>query len=311
MARWLKSPHLLLSLAMLCWAGNWVVGRAVHDLIPPLTLNFWRWAGCAAISVPVAWVWLRREWPVLLRNWRWVLPMCFMGTTLFQSMIYLGLQSTTALNGALINATIPVFVALLAWPVLGDRIGARQGLGILISLAGVAAIITRADPAVVRALRFNPGDLWILAAMPVWSLYTVLLKRWPAGLNRMTFLAAMGLVGTVMMAPLYAGELAAGQFMAVTPQSIAAIAFVAFVASFLANVFYNTGMAHTSPASAGLFHHLHPAFTAVLGMIFLGERMGWYHLLGVAFIAAGLYLTTSGTRPAAAAARAAPISGGA
>ncbi len=296
--RWVKSPYLLLSLAMLCWAGNWVVGRALHDQIPPFTLNFWRWAGSIVISVPVAWVWLRREWPLLLRHWRWVLPMCFMGTSLFQSMIYLGLQSTTALNGALINATIPVFVAMLAWPLLGDRIGARQGLGILISLAGVAAIITQGDPAVVRTLHFNPGDLWILAAMPVWSLYTVLIKRWPAGLHRMTFLAAMGVVGTVTMAPLYAGEMAAGRFMQVTLSSIAAIAFVAVFASFLAFVFYNTGMAHAAPASAGLFHHLHPAFTAVLGMIFLGERMGWYHAVGVALIAAGLYLTTWAPRPA-------------
>ncbi len=310
MMRWMKSPRLLLSLAMLCWAGNWVVGRAVHGEIPPLTLNFWRWAGSIVISVPVAWVWLRRDWPLLLRHWRWVLPMCFMGTTLFQSMIYIGLQSTTALNGAMINATIPVFVALLAWPILGDRLSVRQGLGILISLFGVAVIITRGDPAVVRALHFNPGDLWILAAMPVWSLYTVLLKRWPAGLHRMTFLAAMGLLGTVTMAPLYAGEMAAGRFMQVTPESVAAIAFIAFFASFLAFVFYNTGMAHTSPASAGLFHHLHPAFTAVLGMIFLGERMGWYHLLGVVFIAGGLYLTTGGERPTPAAPREVPASGG-
>jgi drug/metabolite transporter (DMT)-like permease len=236
--------------------------------------------------------------------------MCAMGTTLFQSMIYLGLQSTTALNGALINASVPVFVAMLAWPVLGDRLGARQGLGILISLLGVVAIVTRADPAVVRAMHFNPGDLWILAAMPVWSVYTVLIKRWPPGLHRMTFLAAMGLLGTVMMAPLYAGELAAGKFMQVTPGSIAAIVYVAVFASFLAYVFYNTGMAHTSPASAGLLHHLHPLFTAVLGMIFLGERMGWYHPVGMALIAAGLYLTTSASRPAGAAPQGVPASGG-
>lgn len=305
--RWLKSPHLLLSLAMLCWAGNWVVGRAIHQDIPPFTLNFWRWTGSMVISVPVAWVSLRKEWPLLLRHWRWVVPMCAMGTTIFQSMIYIGLQSTTALNGALINASVPVFVAMLAWPVLGDRIGARQGLGILISMGGVVAIISRGDPAVLRNLHFNPGDLWILGAMPVWSVYTVLIKRWPAGLSRMTFLAAMGLLGALMMFPLYAGEMAMGRYMEVSWRSIAAIAFVALFASFLAYVFYNTGMAHTSPASAGLLHHLHPAFTALLGMLFLGERMGWYHAAGVALIVSGLYLTTRGSRPARDLAPEAPV----
>ena len=80
---------------------------------------------------------------------------------------------------------------------------------------------------------------------------------------------------------------------------VAAIAYVALFASFLAFVFYNTAMDRTTPAVAGLFHHLHPAFTAMLGMAFLGERMRWYHALGVLGIALGLYLTTA-ARPAAA-----------
>lgn len=296
MPHWITSPRLLLTLAMLCWAGNWVVGRAIADQVPPFALNFWRWTGSIVFSLPVAWPWLRREWRVLLAHWRWVLPMCAIGTTFFQSMIYIGLQTTTALNGALINATVPVFVALIAWPVLGDRLSARQSLGIAISLAGVAVIVTRADWAALRGLRLNPGDLWILAAMPLWSMYTVLIKRWPPGLHRMTFLVAMGVLGSVMMLPFYAGEMAAGRWMQVTPAALGAIAFVAFVASFLAYVFYNTGMAHTSPAAAGLYHHLHPVFTAGLGMLFLGERMGWHHAVGVAAIATGLHLTTGRQR---------------
>jgi drug/metabolite transporter (DMT)-like permease len=129
----------------------------------------------------------------------------------------------------------------------------------------------------------------------------VLLKRWPAGLHRMSFLAAIALIGVVLQFPLYAWEWASGRHMLVTIESIAAIAYVAVFASFLAFVFYNTAMDRTTPAVAGLFHHLHPAFTAVLGMVFLGERMGWHHALGVAFIVLGLYLTTA-AKPGAGAA---------
>jgi drug/metabolite transporter (DMT)-like permease len=299
--RFLKSPHLLLTLAMLCWAGNWVVGRAIHEQVPPFTLNFWRWAGSLLLILPLSWLSLREQWPLLVRHWKWVLPMGAIAATIFQSMVYLGLQSTTALNGALIVALVPVMVVIIAAAVLGDRIHPRQGLGILISLAGAVVVIVRGELSVLRTLSFNPGDLWILAAVPVWSLYTVLLKRWPAGLHRMSFLAAMALIGTVLQSPLYAWELASGRHMLVTPGSIAAIVYVALFASFLAFVFYNTAMDRTTPAVAGLFHHLHPAFTALLGMVFLGERMGWYHGLGVTFIVLGLYLTTS-ARPAADAA---------
>jgi drug/metabolite transporter (DMT)-like permease len=289
----LRSPYLLLTLAMLCWAGNWVVGRAIHEQIPPFTLNFWRWAGSLLLILPVSWLLLREQWPLMLQHWKWVLPMGAIASAIFQSMVYLGLQSTTALNGALIIALVPVVVVIIAALILGDRIRSRQGLGILVSFAGALVVIVRGELSVLRTLSFNPGDLWILAAVPVWSLYTVLLKRWPPGLHRMSFLAAIALIGVVFQFPLYAWELATGQHMLVTPESIASIAYTALFASFLAFVFYNTAMDRTTPAVAGLFHHLLPAFTAVLGMVFLGERMGWYHALGVALIVLGLYLTTS------------------
>ena len=278
---------------MLCWAGNWVVGRAIHEQVPPFTLNFWRWAGSLLLILPVAWTSLRGQWRLMLRHWKWVLPMAAIASAIFQSMVYLGLQHTTALNGALLIALVPIVVAAIAAVLLGDRFTPRQALGIAVSLAGAVVVIVRGDAAVLRALAFNPGDLWILAAVPIWALYTVLLKRWPAGLDRMSFLAAMALVGVVVQFPFFAWEWAAGRHMLVTPGSIAAIAYTAVFASFLAFVFYNAALQRTTPTVAGPFHHLHPAFTALLGIVFLGERIGWHHAAGVACIVLGLYLTTS------------------
>ena len=99
---------------MLCWAGNWVVGRAIHEQVPPLTLNFWRWAGSLLLILPFAWAPLRAQWRLMLRHWKWVLPMAAIASAIFQSMVYLGLQSTTALNGALLVALVPVAVAVIA-----------------------------------------------------------------------------------------------------------------------------------------------------------------------------------------------------
>ena len=296
--QFLRSPYMLLTLAMLCWAGNWVVGRAIHEQVPPFTLNFWRWSASLLLILPVAWTPLRAQWPLLLKHWKWVLPMAAIGSAIFQSMVYLGLQSTTALNGALLIALVPVVVAGIAAVILGDRFSPRQGLGIAVSLAGAVIVIVRGDSAILRALAFNTGDLWILASVPIWSFYTVMLKRWPAGLDRMSFLAAMALVGVVVQFPFYAWEWASGRHMVVTPASVSAIAYTAVFASFLAFVFYNAALQRTTPTVAGPFHHLHPAFTALLGIVFLGEQVGWYHAAGVACIVLGLYLTSS-AKPAA------------
>jgi drug/metabolite transporter (DMT)-like permease len=129
--------------------------------------------------------------------------------------------------------------------------------------------------------------------MPIWALYTVLLKRWPAGLDRMSFLAAMAIVGTLLQAPLYAWEWAGGRHLVLSTASLAAIAYTAVFASFLAFIFYNAALQRTTPAVAGPFHHLHPAFTALLGIAFLGEHFAWHHAVGVACIALGLYLTSA------------------
>jgi len=235
----------------------------------------------------------------MLRHWKWILPMAAIASAIFQSMVYLGLQHTTALNGALLIALVPIVVAAFAAMLLGDRFTPLQGLGIGVSLAGAVVVIVRGDLSVLRALAFNPGDLWILAAVPIWALYTVLLKRWPAGLDRMSFLAAMAIVGTLLQAPLYAWEWAGGRHLVLSPASLAAIAYTAVFASFLAFVFYNAALQRTTPTVAGPFHHLHPAFTALLGVVFLGERIGWHHAVGVACIVLGLYLT-SAAKPSAA-----------
>lgn len=284
---------------MLCWAGNWVVGRAIHEQVPPLTLNFWRWAGSLVLILPFAWTSLRTQWRLLLRHWTWVLPMAAIASAIFQSMVYLGLQHTTALNGALLIALVPVAVAVIAAVVLGDRISVRQALGVAVSLAGAVIVIVRGDPAVLRTLAFNPGDLWILAAVPIWALYTVWIKRWPAGLERMSFLAATALVGVALQFPLYAWEWTGGRHIVVTPASLAAIAYTSVFASFLAFVFYNAALQRTAPTVAGPFHHLLPAFAAVLGVAFLGERVGWHHAVGVACIVLGIWLTAA-AKPSAA-----------
>lgn len=288
-----KSPKWWLALAMLCWAGNWIVGRAFHVEIPPAALNFWRWVAASLVILPVAWSTVRRDRTALMRHWRFVVSMSAMGGVVFQTMIYVGLRSTSALNGAVMYSSVPVFIVAVGWLATGERVHLRQSIGIVTSLVGVLVVIAHGDLDLIRGLRFNRGDLWILGAMPVWSLYTILLRRWPPELTRMGFLAAMAVISVVLQAPLYALELASGQHMIVSRASICAIGFIGLFASFLAYVMYNGALAFVTPAIAGVFHHLLPVFIAVLAIFFLGESMNWYQLPAIVLIATGIWLTST------------------
>ena len=291
-ARVLDLPYLLLAFAPLCWAGNVVVGRAVRGEIPPLSLNWWRWSLAATIFLVFVHRVVWRERHLLLKHWRLLLLLSFIGLTAFHSALYIGLQHTTAINAALIVGMGPVLIVPLAWALLGERLTALQGLGVVLSCIGAVVVVTRADMDVLLGLRFNRGDLWMLFGSACWAIYSVLLKLKPPALGVTPMLAAILLLAAILTTPLYLWELSQGRTIAVSTGTIAALGYVSVFAGVLAYIAWNRGVHLVGPNKAGLFLHLIPAYGAVLAAAFLGERLEVYHLAGFAFIVVGIVLTT-------------------
>lgn len=288
------SPYLLLMLANLFWAGNWIVGRGFRGQVPPLALSFWRWAIALVAILPLAWPYLRRDWPRLAASWRWLALFGFLGTATYNALAYIGLQYTTATNGLLLNSFIPIAIVALGWAFLGKRLRPIDALGIGVSLLGVVTIIARGDTGVLAGLHLNVGDLWILVSVLAWAIYTLMLPHRPE-VHPMTFLAAIAIFGLIELAPAYAWELASGRHMTLTLTGLAAVAYTGIFPAFLGFVFWNRGVAEVGPAKAGLFIHLMPAFGILLSIAFLGERPEPYHFVGIGLIFCGIWLNTRRT----------------
>jgi drug/metabolite transporter (DMT)-like permease len=205
--RWLASPYLLLTLASLFWAGNWVVGRAMRNDIPPVAMGFWRWAIALLILLPIAGPELKRNWHIVRANWFTLALLGSSGATLFNTMIYIGLQYTAATNGVLFNSITPILIIVMSWLAFRERLAAWQTTGVVLSLAGVAVIVARGEPQVLAELKFNRGDLWLISAMFLWAVYTIVLRRRPPALSAIGFLAAMLLLGLPLLLPFYLWEL--------------------------------------------------------------------------------------------------------
>ena len=295
--RWLASPYLLLTLASLFWAGNWVVGRAMRNDIPPVAMGFWRWALALLILLPFAAPELRRNWHVVRANWFILALLGSLGATLFNTMIYIGLQYTAATNGVLFNSVTPILIMVMSWLAFRERLGNWQTMGVVLSLAGVAVIVARGELQILAALKFNRGDLWLISAMLLWAIYTIVLRRRPAGLSAIGFLAAMLLLGLPILLPLYLWELFTRGGFAPSLPAVAALAYYATLPSVVAYLFWNRGVAQIGPNKAGLFVHLMPVFGALLSVIFLGERLYAYHFAGAALIFGGIWLTTRRVKP--------------
>ena len=145
-ALWSRA-YLLLTMTALFWAGNSIVGRAARDLVPPAALSFWRWVIALSLLLPLAWPHLKRDWPVLRANWPIMALLGTLGIGAFNTMLYTGLQTTTALNSMMLQSAQPALILMVGALVMSDRTSARQIAGVLVSLAGVLIIISRGDMA--------------------------------------------------------------------------------------------------------------------------------------------------------------------
>lgn len=284
---------LLLTIASACWGGNFIIGRAVHAEVPPAGLSFWRWLLALAILLPFAWPKVRRDWPVIRDHWKRLAVLAFFGMVAFHTALYLSVNYTTATNAALLIAICPVLVPALSWALYREPLSARILLAIAVSIAGVAVVVLRGDPAQLATLTFNRGDLIMLIAVFAWSMYIVLVKRRPAALHPQSLLVATMALASVFLLPLYLWESAFVRPMPLSSDALLAVAYVVVVASLLAYVCFNRGIEVLGPSKGGLFMHLVPVFAALLAFVFLGERLQPFHAVGIAAIVAGILLATT------------------
>jgi drug/metabolite transporter (DMT)-like permease len=284
------SPYLLLVMTTLFWGGNFNVARAVSGEVPPLGLSFWRWMVAWMILFPLAYPSMWRQRHLLIKHWFIVLLLAVSGVSLFNSLVYLGLQTTTAVNASLMQSVNPVFIILLSMLLLGHGPRARQWLGMLVSMAGAVVILTHGDIGVLREFNFTSGDLLVLLAVFLWGVYTVLLRKVPVELRGMPLMGYTVTLGTILILPFYLHETLSGRPLPVTPASVASILYVAIFPSVLAYFFWNHATERIGPERTGQFSHLIPVFGILIATLVLGEALQAYHLAGILLVSAGLLL---------------------
>jgi drug/metabolite transporter (DMT)-like permease len=214
------------------------------------------------------------------------------GVVAFQSLVYLGLRTTTAINAVLINAAGPLFMILCSWLLERDKPSRRQIAGMLISFLGVLIVVSRGHLQTVLQLEFHRGDAWILIAMPMWGLYSVLLRRAPAELRGVAFAFTIAAIGVGLLLPLYAIDLWRGPWRSPTWAEVGVVLYIGIAASVLAFIAWNRGVTVVGANAAGFTLPLLPAFGTALAIAFLGEVFQAFHAVGFVTIVIGVVLAT-------------------
>ena len=286
----------LLTVPPLLWAGNAVVGRLVNGMVPPITLNFLRWALALVLLLPLA-GWVLRPGSGLWTHWRRFAVLGLLGVGCYNALQYLALTTSTPLNVTLVAASSPVWMLGIGALFFGQRISPRQLMGAVSSILGVLVVLSRGDWELLMQVRLVPGDLYVLVATAAWAFYSWLLIR-PGDppeirSNWAAFLVAQMVFGVGWSALFAAGEWTAGDAAIQWGWPLAAaLAYVAIGPAILAYRCWGVGVSRVGPNIAGFFANLTPLFAAVLSAAFLGELPHLYHAIAFLLIVGGIVVSS-------------------
>jgi drug/metabolite transporter (DMT)-like permease len=295
LARLWQAPALLMTVTILLWAGNSIIGRAVHDAVPPILLAAARWVGASLLLAPFALPRLRQDWPALRQKLGVVLLLGVLGVGMFNILLYSGLHYTQASNSLLIQAATSPLILCIGAILFGDRTSTLKATAMALSVAGVLVIVGRGDLTVLRHLRLGTGEALTLFATLVWAFYTVLLRLrpdvHPTSFSLMTFA-----IGAAVTAPLAMVEWLGGARPVLAPGALAGIAYVAIFPSLIGYLLYNRAVEISGPALPAQFVNSMPLAGSLMAIVLLGERLAFYHVIGMLLILAGLVTFMRGDR---------------
>ncbi len=288
----------LLATPSLLWAGNFIFARHYRAEFYPYDLAFYRWTTALLL------VWLfyggltRQAFPLLWQHKWQLFFLALLSVTGYNTLLYYGLSTTTALNAAFINSAIPLQVIILSWCFFKVVPRGRDWLGILLSISGVIIIVTHGQLSILTQLQLNTGDIFILASATTWALYSVWLPQLlNKALKPQVILCALVTTGWVIMLPYFLYRLGAHHFgtlkAPIQPLSLNGIIFVVYVGVFASVVAYrvwNKCVAELGANLSGLSLNLLPFFTAIAAILFLNETLHGYHFWGGIAIISSLFL---------------------
>jgi len=285
--------YLMLILCAFFWSGNFIVGKfaTLYD-VPPLTLNFLRWLIVWIILIPFAFRDILMNFKVIKKNFYSILLMSVTSISVFNSVVYYSLNFTQVLNGALMISTIPVLIVFISFLFKTEKINSSQILGLVLSIIGVATIVTRLDFGKLLNLDINKGDLWLFVAMLSWAVYSTMLITHKTGLKYLSFMTVIVSIGLIFLFPQFLFELNNHQLIKFNIPVVLITSYVVFFAGIGSYILWNKAVVVVGPNKAGIFLHLMPVFSSFMAIFLLNEKLMNFHIIGAIIIFIGIYLSS-------------------
>ena len=278
------------------WTVNYLVARSAPGVIEPHLLALLRWLMASVLFTLAAWPELRVHRRQILADWKHYLVLGALGMWICGAWVYIGGRTTSAVNIALIYAISPVLIVAVSALWLRERFNGLQACGVALALAGVVHVVLKGRWEALAAVQFVPGDGWILAATLSWTVYSVLLKKWPSPLGPGARLAVISLAGVLVILPFAAWEALHNAQPLLTGHGFGLALAAALFPGYGAYLAYSVMQRELGAAQVSVVLYLAPIYAAVMAWLVLGEALHGYHALGMSLVLPGIYLVTRAPR---------------
>lgn len=283
----LANPYILLTLTALFWGGNAVAGKLAAGHISPFLLTWLRWAGTLLILVLISRNHIKRDFEQIMKHWVFLFFLGAFGFAIFNALLYLALNYTSAINVAIEQASMPLIVFVLNYFLFKTKVTAYQVAGFIITLIGVVITVTRGNIFGLGDHPLNIGDIIMIIAVMVYGIYSVLLKNKP-DIHALSFLSALSFAALIASSFFVFYEYQTNRLFFPDAQGWGVALYAAIFPSILAQLFWILGLEQIGSNRGGLFINLVPIFGAILAIVILGEELQLYHTMGLILVLGGI-----------------------
>ncbi|EFI67980.1 DMT family transporter [Lysinibacillus sp. HST-98] len=278
----------LMLVTSLLWGGNFVVAKTLVAHASPMTLTLVRWLIAVIVLLPFVW-WKEKK---LIPAKAALVPLFLMGITgvaLFNIFQFLALERTTSTNAGLISTMNTMSIAFFSFAFLKEKINGSQLLAMILSFIGVFLVLSKGDWQLLWHFQLNTGDLWMMAAVCVWGLYSVCSKWAMQTTSPLMATLYAGLFGVLILVPFTINDFT---FSEIDSTFILSLLYTGVISTVVCMVFWNIGVQQLGATTSGIFLNFNPIFTALLAFLFIGEQLSWLQGIGGIIVILGCYLFT-------------------
>lgn len=277
---------VLLVLAVLFWAGNFVFGAAAVETIDPVSLSALRWTAAAVPLLVIGQLVERPDWRVVRRHLPMLAFLGVIGFLGFGLLMYFALETTTPLTASLINGLNPAVIVVAS--AIVHRTGPRPLTiaGLALGLLGVLLVITKGDLFAIARTAYTPGDLLMLGAITVWAVYVLLWHR----LRAVPAITATGVQAAASALVILPVALATGLRLPADPATWAAVGYIVLFPSIGSYLLWNIATRRVRPGVAAMYLNLVVVFAALIGLPF-GYGITGVEVVGGVLVIASVVLT--------------------